>query len=84
MIAHDIKSNDVSMELFDVYGMPIHDDNVFIIKQFKNCSHFFIEIRAKSGRNDINTLIEVSIMFDLRLCFHIVFFFFTYALFLIY
>lgn len=42
--------------------MPIDDDNVFLIKQFKNCSHFFIEIRSKHRQNDIDTLIEVSVM----------------------
>lgn len=64
LIAHNVQSECIlSIDLVDEYGMPIHDDNIFIIKQFKNCSHFFVEIRAKYRQNDLDTLIEVSVSF---------------------
>lgn len=65
LIAHNVQSESiVAVDLVDEYGMPIDDDNIFLIKQFKNCSHFFIEIRSKYRQNDIDTLIEVSICFE--------------------
>lgn len=51
----------VDVRLTDEYGMPIQDENVSIVKQFKNCSHFFIEICANFRQTDINNLAEVSV-----------------------
>lgn len=63
VLAHNVKSNDiVEIGLTDEYGMPIDDGNVVnILKQFKNCSHFFIEIDAKFRQTDINTIAEVTL-----------------------
>lgn len=47
--------------------MPINDSNASIIKQFKNCSHFYVEIVAKFRQTDINIIVEVSILNEVML-----------------
>lgn len=39
--------------------MPIDDENVGIILQYKNCSHFFVELMMDYQHKQIPILIEV-------------------------
>lgn len=61
LIAHNVRTETVlEVDIVDEYGMEINEENVSIVKQFKNCSHFFIEVRTKYRHSDINTLVEAS------------------------
>lgn len=58
---HAVVSNEMlSIGLVDEYQMPIDEENVDIVVQFKGCSHFFVEILLDHQISDINILIEVS------------------------
>lgn len=68
MEEHGVRSDKtLCIDLVDQYKMPIDDENVDIITQFKNCSHFFIEMLMDYQHTDILILIEVS-DYSLRLC----------------
>lgn len=61
LIEHGAQSEEFTgFDLVDEYGMSIDDKNVFIVKQFINCSHFFVELRTNPRHNNINVLCEVS------------------------
>lgn len=60
MAAHNIRGEEiVGVDLIDEYRMTIDDENIDIIFQFMNCSHFYIEICAQYQHSDVATTIEV-------------------------
>lgn len=64
MEAHCVDCDEIlDVELMDEYRMVINDQNAEIIHQFKNCSHFYVEISVKYRNNDINILAEVYVFF---------------------
>lgn len=50
---------ELDIDLVDEYQMPIDDENVGIISQYKNCSHFFVELMMDYQHKQIPILIEV-------------------------
>lgn len=71
MEAHCIDSDEIlDVELMDEFRMVINDENVNIIHQFKNCSHFYVEICLKYRHTDIDILAEVNVIFS-NTCFSI-------------
>lgn len=54
---NSIESLDV--DLVDEYKMIIDDDNIGIVSQYKNCSHFFLELIMDYKHKEIPILIEV-------------------------
>lgn len=50
---------ELDIDLVDEYQMSIDDENVGIILQYKNCSHFFVELVMDYQHKQIPILIEV-------------------------
>lgn len=49
----------MDIDLIDEYKMIIDDDNVGIVTQYKNCSHFFLELVMDYQHKEISILVEV-------------------------
>lgn len=60
--AHNITECDevLSVELKNERRIPLNDENIDIIFQFQQCSHFFVELCLNYRHSDVATLVEVS------------------------
>lgn len=71
MEAHCVDSEEIlDVELMDEYRMVINDENVNIIHQFKNCSHFYVEVCLKYRHTDVDILAEVNVIFLRNMFYH--------------
>lgn len=65
LAAHEVNVSEIDLnaglDIFDEHKVSIK--SFALIKQFKSCSHFFVEIDLQMSRKNHNIVAEVSVTF---------------------